>query len=186
MQEFELVDRIEDVETFVNEHLTCGICKSLFETPVTLLCQHTFCRECLVEWQRRTATSLLEQFGLSIDASSQDGQLNQLSNKCPVCKTRFFLPPKKMCNTVLQGIIETCVKNRDYTRENLRNSLEDDVRNELRQELLGGVLNELQLVDANIMQPLQPSPPLPSPSYQQNTWVIVIFSALIVRILFIL
>ncbi|KAF0036508.1 hypothetical protein F2P81_011820 [Scophthalmus maximus] len=32
---------------FYTEHLTCGLCLSIFTDPVTLLCGHSFCRRCI-------------------------------------------------------------------------------------------------------------------------------------------
>lgn len=64
---------------FNRKTLTCAICQGIFESPFTLLCQHTFCKDCI--------SSVADR-------------------KCPVCHHSFILTANKnniigeMCDVV--------------------------------------------------------------------------------------
>jgi len=102
--------------------LQCSVCLEILNEPVTLMCQHTFCRACL-----------------KADIK-----------KCPLCRTRIWLPPKKTINSILKNIIiktfgETAYNTIYNSREHdlLKNDLEDQVREELREEMWRSVSDEL-------------------------------------------
>lgn len=61
-----------------SEDLTCSICLDLFEEPLTTFCGHTFCKECIHEWTKK-------------------------SFACPICKDRLILP--KGVNIALQSLV---------------------------------------------------------------------------------
>lgn len=56
-----IYDKIESIK----ENLKCPICLDVFLRPVTLLCQHTFCADCINECET-----------------------------CPVCRLNIFVPPE--------------------------------------------------------------------------------------------
>ncbi|XP_035197965.1 E3 ubiquitin/ISG15 ligase TRIM25 isoform X2 [Oxyura jamaicensis] len=68
----------------LEEELTCSICLSLFDSPVTVPCGHNFCASCL---ERTWA-------GLEADFS------------CPQCRTTFAGRPQLRKNTVLCRVVE--------------------------------------------------------------------------------
>ena len=148
------INTLENVPKFIQDNLTCSICKNLFTTPITLLCQHTFCRECLIEWQRRTINGIFDSFLVNLSSRTLSlTQLNTFPVKCPECKMRIFIPPRKLQNFTLQRIIEALVTNKvELQRFNIKYSLEDEIKEELRMELTNGVLNNLHLVEAKITQ----------------------------------
>ncbi|KAM9314052.1 E3 ubiquitin/ISG15 ligase TRIM25 isoform 2-T2 [Pholidichthys leucotaenia] len=68
----------------LEEELTCSICLSPFDCPVTIPCGHNFCQDCLL-------------------ASWKD------SYSCPQCRTFFATKPELKKNTVLTTVVETFI-----------------------------------------------------------------------------
>ncbi|XP_037328293.2 E3 ubiquitin/ISG15 ligase TRIM25-like isoform X2 [Pungitius pungitius] len=66
----------------LEDELTCSICLSPFDCPVTIPCGHNFCQECLL-------------------ATWKD------SYSCPQCRTHFPTKPDLKKNTVLSTVVET-------------------------------------------------------------------------------
>ncbi|XP_061589081.1 E3 ubiquitin/ISG15 ligase TRIM25-like [Cololabis saira] len=66
----------------LEDELTCSICLSTFDCPVTIPCGHNFCQDCLL-------------------ATWRD------SNTCPQCRTPFDIKPELKKNTVLSTVVET-------------------------------------------------------------------------------
>lgn len=64
-----------DLQNNLEELLKCSICTDIFYEPITLLCQHSFCKKCLD---------------------------NSNTNKCPYCNLKIFVPPQ--VNYVLQAL----------------------------------------------------------------------------------
>lgn len=67
----------------LEEDLTCSICLSTFECPVTIPCGHNFCHECLQAFWTEGVCC------------------------CPQCRTSFSTKPELKKNTVLSTIAET-------------------------------------------------------------------------------
>ncbi|XP_034747175.1 E3 ubiquitin/ISG15 ligase TRIM25-like isoform X2 [Etheostoma cragini] len=67
----------------LEDELTCSICLSPFDCPVTIPCGHNFCQECL------------------LDSWTED------SYSCPQCRTHFATKPELKKNTVLSTVVET-------------------------------------------------------------------------------
>ena len=55
-EERAVVSSIQDEDASLEEILTCTFCHQLFHDPVTLVCGHTFCLECLESFRNQTAT----------------------------------------------------------------------------------------------------------------------------------
>ncbi|XP_043971208.1 E3 ubiquitin/ISG15 ligase TRIM25-like isoform X1 [Gambusia affinis] len=66
----------------LEDELTCSICLSPFDCPVTIPCGHNFCQDCLLS----TWTD---------------------SYSCPQCRTLFETRPELKKNTVLSTVVET-------------------------------------------------------------------------------
>uniref|UniRef100_A0A3Q4HQS0 Tripartite motif containing 25 n=1 Tax=Neolamprologus brichardi TaxID=32507 RepID=A0A3Q4HQS0_NEOBR len=66
----------------LEDELTCSICLSTFDCPVTIPCGHNFCQDCLLAtWKE--------------------------SYSCPQCRTLFATKPELKKNTVLTAVVET-------------------------------------------------------------------------------
>ncbi|XP_047221432.1 E3 ubiquitin/ISG15 ligase TRIM25 isoform X7 [Girardinichthys multiradiatus] len=66
----------------LEDELTCSICLSTFDCPVTIPCGHNFCQDCLLAtWKG--------------------------SYSCPQCRTLFATKPELKKNTVLSTVVET-------------------------------------------------------------------------------
>ncbi|XP_068445364.1 E3 ubiquitin/ISG15 ligase TRIM25 isoform X2 [Clinocottus analis] len=66
----------------LEDELTCSICLSTFDCPVTIPCGHNFCQDCLL-------------------ATWKD------SYSCPQCRTHFATKPELKKNTVLSSVVRT-------------------------------------------------------------------------------
>lgn len=67
----------------LEEDLTCSICLSTFECPVTIPCGHNFCHQCLqVSWSDADVVC------------------------CPQCRASYSTKPELKKNTVLSTIVE--------------------------------------------------------------------------------
>lgn len=118
--EDEILDEIES-------SYECSICQSLFVRPVTLLCQHTFCRQCI--------------------KSHYDKMKNTKNTPtCPLCNCGIIIPPND--NNLFVDII-----NLNYTdqykqrieeskKDDIKSDIKEDVKNELRRELFSSVMND--------------------------------------------
>ncbi|XP_071360851.1 E3 ubiquitin/ISG15 ligase TRIM25-like isoform X5 [Trachinotus anak] len=66
----------------LEDELTCSICLSTFECPVTIPCGHNFCQDCLLATWEETQS-------------------------CPQCRTHIPAKPELKKNTVLSTVVET-------------------------------------------------------------------------------
>ncbi|XP_073332014.1 E3 ubiquitin/ISG15 ligase TRIM25-like isoform X2 [Pagrus major] len=66
----------------LEDELTCSICLSPFDCPVTIPCGHNFCQDCLLATWKDTYS-------------------------CPQCRTLFATKPKLKKNTVLSSVVQT-------------------------------------------------------------------------------
>ncbi|XP_051802303.1 E3 ubiquitin/ISG15 ligase TRIM25-like [Acanthochromis polyacanthus] len=66
----------------LEDELTCSICLSPFDCPVTIPCGHNFCQDCLL-------TTWTDSYS------------------CPQCRTLFATRPELKKNTVLSTVVET-------------------------------------------------------------------------------
>ncbi|KAM7418477.1 hypothetical protein PAMA_015884 [Pampus argenteus] len=66
----------------LEEELTCSICLSPFDSPVTIPCGHNFCQDCLLATWKDTYS-------------------------CPQCRTHFATKPELKKNTVLSTVVKT-------------------------------------------------------------------------------
>ncbi|XP_043098363.1 E3 ubiquitin/ISG15 ligase TRIM25 isoform X3 [Puntigrus tetrazona] len=68
----------------LEDELTCSICLCLFENPVSLICGHSFCANCLEATWNDTTSSL----------------------SCPQCRMVFSSKPELKKNTVLGAVLD--------------------------------------------------------------------------------
>ncbi|KAM8772803.1 E3 ubiquitin/ISG15 ligase TRIM25 isoform 1-T2 [Acanthopagrus schlegelii] len=66
----------------LEDELTCSICLSPFDCPVTIPCGHNFCQSCLLATWKDTYS-------------------------CPQCRTLFATKPELKKNTVLSSVVQT-------------------------------------------------------------------------------
>lgn len=124
-----------DIKAHLDSHYQCVICTQILYDPVTILCQHTFCRHCLSEHMKKG------------------------SKKCPTCQKRFFLPATNINYQMRDAINELMDKlytkeeiekmTLDRTTENLKAELKDKVTAELRKELEDTVLDDKTIGNSN-------------------------------------
>lgn len=169
----------------VKEHLetvySCGICTQILYQPVTLFCQHTFCRACLREMSR-----------------PKPYELRPSKKKCPTCRRRFFLPEGNSNNYQINESLDALLNrvftpaeieemNKTRKKEEIRMELREQVVQDLREELQNSILDSIQVNEgeagdlAEIISPSENSPqweplihswnsPPPSPTLSHGFW----------------
>lgn len=106
------------------KHFECGICNNLMIEPITLFCQHTYCKKCLVEHKKK-------------------------SHKCPVCTAKFFLPPEKVHNYTIANLTmqlfpeEHKERNAEIDKEKVKKDLMQEIREELRNEIYATIMDSV-------------------------------------------
>lgn len=110
----------------IDSSYDCTICHSLFVKPVTLLCQHTYCRQCIK---------------IHYDKMKNDKK----TPTCPLCNCGVLIPPND--NNLLVDIInlnyEEEYKQRveESKKNEIKSDMKEDVKNELRMELFSSLMN---------------------------------------------
>lgn len=126
-------DDDEELPEILKEYAKCGICLCVIMKPMTLLCQHSFCYECLVGLVKK-------------DKSSNNNMiLGPRVNKydCPSCKEPFIFPRKNTHNVMLEDLISQLTPEDQKEQRKIvivKREMEDKIREELRQELLGALV----------------------------------------------
>lgn len=106
------------VDSEIVKSFECGICLNILHKPVTLICQHSFCKECASAHKEK---------------------------KCGVCRVPYVVP--REYNRTLELAIKTAVPAEYAAREEsirverLKESLRDRVTRELRDEVYNSVVN---------------------------------------------
>jgi len=82
----------EETKDTIKNSLTCVVCFELFLEPITLMCQHTFCKGCLK----------VPDF-----------------NICPSCRLKSFVPPQRniILDDIVQQLFPEIYKHRKVTLE---------------------------------------------------------------------
>ncbi|XP_023262653.1 E3 ubiquitin/ISG15 ligase TRIM25-like isoform X2 [Seriola lalandi dorsalis] len=78
----------------LEDELTCSICLSTFDCPVTIPCGHNFCQDCLLATWEET-------------------------QRCPQCRTHIPSKPELKKNTVLSAVVETFNLSSNKTEDSL-------------------------------------------------------------------
>jgi hypothetical protein len=103
--------KLEDIEDF----LKCDVCKDILNEPKTLLCQHTFCANCLI--------SLKE---------------------CPMCRLKLYLPKESnnIFNNLI-GLLYGSEKIKELEEKNRREKLEKELLPKVLNELNNNLNNTI-------------------------------------------
>jgi len=114
-----------------NHLFDCTICHELLIEPVTLLCQHTYCRGCIKNYVKQQRNAKRE-------------------SKCPVCQCAVVIPPNN--NFLLKEIIQNKFPDvyrsrleqtyKDTIKRDVRSQIEDEVRKEIFNGLLKSAIND--------------------------------------------
>jgi hypothetical protein len=106
----------------LRELFQCPVCMETLNEPVTLMCQHTFCRACM----------------------------QKEIKMCPICRARVWIPPKKTINGLVKETIIKVFGQTEYNtiyndraHSLLKEDLRDKVKEELREEMWRSVAEEL-------------------------------------------
>lgn len=91
-------DVLANLGELVEAELQCSICSELFVIATTLNCAHTFCRSCIVEWQKKEKT-------------------------CPMCRTKITSQNRSI---VFDTFIDRIVENLSVEMKNRRQEVIED------------------------------------------------------------
>jgi len=119
----------------LEKYFTCGICSDILYKPYTLICQHTFCKDCLIHSKPVNHNNNYDE-DIVYPAKSK--------RSCPVCGLSFILHPTNQ-NYLLTTYLDTLIPEDlrlKLSREKLKESLELEVRNELKAEMFKALYEE--------------------------------------------
>lgn len=134
----DLVDKVKDL-------LTCEICKEIFNEPVTLLCNHTYCQYCI---HKLIEQGEVKQKHEVILMSSNF----ETANSCPKCMLKIWLPPLKHVNYTLRDLIKTLYGEKEYEEIKKERSIslvkidiKDRAIEEIKEEMWRSISDTLNL-----------------------------------------
>lgn len=170
--EYEVNQVHKDNDSEIDKELECAICHDLLVAPVTLMCQHTFCRLCIKSYADQKSKGDVGNDGYQVYVSRKDKNA-----KCPMCRCTVVIPPND--NFVLKDIIEGKYPEQYRLRyENfhkkglLKLSIRDQIKDEIRTEVFNGVVDDA--VHENIDAPSGVSPYVNIPDSNRH-WITKIF-----------
>lgn len=124
----EQVMRID--EDLLENSLKCNICKEIFNEPVTLLCNHTYCYSCLIGMKKTNY---------------------YVYKKCPLCDAKIWLPPNHTVNYTLRDVIIATFGREFYDNEKenrkksiIKSEMKDEIKNEIKDEMWRTILSTLK------------------------------------------
>ena len=74
--------------TSISKYLICSICQEVFFFPIRLSCGHTFCKECIKNWEK------------------------EIKNKCPICRKKYskkYSSPDIIVNNLISEFLVLCI-----------------------------------------------------------------------------
>lgn len=120
----------ENKNNSVEDLLSCAICYDVFIDPVTLMCQHSFCKKCLD---------------------------NSNTNACPICKLRMFIPPQH--NITLDKLTQMLllekynIKKKTINDDELEKNLEKKIKEQIWREVIDSITrNQITIHNGPIVQ----------------------------------
>ena len=114
--------------------IQCTICQNILVRPVTLLCQHTFCRECIETYVDKVTKDETDEEGFQV--------FKDRIVRCPLCKCVIVVPPND--NFVLCDLLEKHYSH-EYQKalmERAEKCKKEKVKNRLRKELFNALVEE--------------------------------------------
>ena len=117
-----------------NNEIQCAICQDILVRPVTLLCQHTFCRYCIESYTDKATKDETDEEGFQV--------LKDRIARCPLCKCVIVVPPND--NFVLCDLLEKHYS-QEYQKaleERTKSIKKKNVENQLRKELFNALVEE--------------------------------------------
>lgn len=131
-----------NIDDNVEKELECSICHELLVAPVTLMCQHTFCRLCIKSYVDKQSKPGVSDDGYQVYVPKKDKNA-----KCPLCRCTVVIPVND--NFILKGIIESKYPELYRTRYKefhtkglLKLDIRDQVEEEIRNEIFNSVVDE--------------------------------------------
>ena len=92
----------------IEKFLTCSICQEIFDDPYRITCGHTFCKNCLNQWEKQSRNGL-----------------------CPLCRKKYnkrFSGKDLIAQSMINEAIVTCIYKGCPWKEKLSN-LYDHIQN---------------------------------------------------------
>jgi len=128
-----------EIPAVLAEHFTCSICTDIFRKPMTLICQHTFCYDCLLQLEKP-------------DRGSIHMMIVPKQYRCPTCRSRYIFPDSSKHNIVIENFIQSQldvsqIEERKFTIEKYEvfDRIQDEIRKEIMDTVLGDLSNDQEL-----------------------------------------
>lgn len=125
----------------IDNQYQCTICQDLLISPVTLLCQHTFCRTCIKAYVKQQTKQKYDDDGYQVYVARSDK-----NTKCPLCRCAVVIPPND--NFLLKDIIqqrypvEYARRLDEYEKDTLKLELREKIEDEIRTEIFNSLVDE--------------------------------------------
>ena len=113
--------------------LQCSICHDLFNEPVTLFCNHTYCHSCLVVLKKDYRDC----------------------RQCPVCQTKIWEPSLKTVNYVIRDTVKQLFGEERY-QANYQKRQKILVKEDIRHQVAGEIKDEMWRSIVDILHINQP------------------------------
>jgi len=119
----------------------CAICQDLLVAPVTLLCQHTYCRACIKAYVKQHTKPSYDDDGYQVYVARTDKNA-----KCPLCRCTIVIPPND--NFLLKDIIQKRYpeqyekRYKEHEKDSLKIDLRDQIEEEIRNEIFNTIIDD--------------------------------------------
>jgi hypothetical protein len=130
---------LEEVQ--IDDEFKCTVCHDLLVNPVTLLCQHTFCRLCIKSYVASHNKPQIDDAGYPTFVSRDNKNA-----KCPLCRCAIVIPPND--NFLVKDLISKkypeLYKSRmeEHQKDTLKLDIRSQIEDEIRTEVFGAVVDE--------------------------------------------
>ena len=131
----------QKVDDEIDDQLKCSICQDLMVCPVTLLCQHSFCRLCIKSYVHSH-----NKPGSDDDGFQRYVPRREKNAKCPLCRCAIVIPTND--NFILKDVISTRYPDKykarmeEHDKDALKLDIRDQIEEEIRNEIFGAVVDE--------------------------------------------
>ena len=92
----------------MKDELTCPICHEIYYCPVSMICGHSFCKECLNWWITKSSNKRqnFQRGQVSSSMYNNSNQQKQQHFNCPTCRKNLMCDPSTIgINTVLRACV---------------------------------------------------------------------------------
>lgn len=135
-----------NVQDDLRDLLTCEICKEIYNEPVTLLCNHTYCQYCIHKLIEQSMPQNIPGNPIPFNRN------RETENSCPKCMLKIWLPPLKHINYTLRDVIKTLYGEKTYEAVKkersiglVKTDIKEQAMEEIKEEMWRSISDTLNL-----------------------------------------